>query len=421
MRDQRDCFFPRFIQHIIFGVMILPLLGLQANLNAGTFEKANNNGARYTGMGGITQGMVDDPTAIFHNPAAMTRRNELQAMFSSMTILSFLTFKPTGESHEKSRLTPFLLPFLGASAPLAGKWLYGGFALYTPFGNGFQFATTSPNIAGQPTEGTANNAVTAATLYIVEGAPSLAVKWRRFALGGALRADFSKIDLESHAGAFGGQVSQIAEDWDLGAKLGVTYDDERFKAGVMWRDTVDFEYSGYYLDWADTTSGRRSITTTALKVPEAVLFGASWRLTDSLTVGADAQWANYSIMDPVELRHVTTGTNATATSIIHLQGKDNYAIHSGLEYRLRDKYRLRGGYAFDGETSTNKTITRVFYNGPAHIWTLGSGYDNGKLRVDSAVEFAWASQLIKHDGHNFNPGEYRNFTYTLTFDLLVRI
>lgn len=146
------------------------------------------------------------------------------------------------------------------------------------------------------------------------------------------------------------------DDWGFGFNLGALYElTPSTRVGIAYRSKVEHTIKGranFTRDQAGVanvlgaalggaftdTSGKADLTT-----PATARLGVLHEVTERLSVMAEVQWTDWSEFD----RLVVEFGDNTPDSVTDNAWKDTWFASIGASYRLTDRWRLRGGLAYD--------------------------------------------------------------------------
>lgn len=374
------------------------LLGLAALLPSTAFAAGYDTpilySARHMGMGGVAIGYVDDPSAIYHNPAGIAAQEAgaLHLDFSPiMGTIKGTPSKTSGNIDTNFSLSP---AFLGAFAWRVHKYLSAGIAVYPAASSGGGYSYTAKDSKGSVT-----STEDSAKLVFLEAAPTLAVELLpglRFGLAGRFAqvtfqrqvlnteggTEIPYIDMDMKGYAFTGiraGLQYAFGDWDLGAvyRSGTTATVEADKATVTGLPAKDGKFE--------------------FKLPSKAGFGLQYRGIKNLRLGADFEYIFNSENDVTYVsgkpcldgdKCELLGAELKVPNVA--EWTDSMTVRVGGAYKVGD-FEPRLGYLLDTQAA-NKSYPSAFGSPPAptHTVTAGLGYDVSK-NLDISVACAYRS------------------------------
>jgi long-chain fatty acid transport protein len=263
-------------------------------------------------------------------------------------------------------------------------------------------------------------------------AANLAVSpWKWLQLGGGvsfMSATEGSLDISGFADITQPTHSQVRHqvDADLTA---VRYPQAGVRVDLSDRVALAVVYRGQFklsLDLAATLRGNIENLTTAYYalethsvdafLPQQVVFGGSWRVTDDVRVNADLTWVNWSAYVPpvakldVQLDiptppggfpgNITPPTAPAPITIVPIAMHDRVVPHLGVEWRAfagpKWEGSVRGGYEYAKSPIPPQTGTTNYIDRDRHSISLGLGARAiapiaelpGDVRLDAHVQLS---------------------------------
>lgn len=381
------------MKHVSTFVLVLILtLGMTTGIHANGLN-LNSNGSRALAMGGAFVGLADDFSAIFWNPAGMTRMKQPQlGLFLSDVI-------PSG-TYE------FALANVDAST-VTKHYISGGIGFYKPVSDRVTLGIYAyvPSASGAKWDGAELRNLTSghslkweSLVALVTVSPAIAVKiTEKFSLGASLNIYYGFLDMQRPIATFG-QYEENVSGMAVGATIGMMYQpSETLSFGFTFKTPVTAKFSGEtkiptlaYIGFPQENDGEREATW-----PMWIAAGVAIKPNDKLTITADAQYTNWKKMTTIAL----VFDNPTIQAIIgeranyELHWKDTVQLRFGIEYKVSPTFALRAGYYFDPDPTKNATqsilLPEITYN-----WiTLGFGYQSEHFGVDVGFEYGFGKEV----------------------------
>ena len=397
---------------------IAALVAMSSHALAGGLARPNGWGPQNTAVGGAGSTMVDDPTALLINPAALAFSSP-QVMLGAEYVFAPRTYTPVdaagtrGADQSTSAKAP--LPLFGA----IGRFSYNGrpsrftigIAAMNTFGGKLSYPTTNvPAI----------NATQDAVVEFLIGT-SFEIS-DRLSVGASLRVGL---------GLFSTDVTDLpitakVESNGLGVGMtlgGMFRPTDRIKLAAVWRSPLTVRTSG------DSVIQFPSGPSTQLaehtqRWPQQAVLGASVDVTPAWTLAFQADWSEWS---RVQVLAVELPKMPALSQRYPVAWNDSYAARIGTEYRLNPKVRIRGGAWFDSNAVPDRTIERIYLDNDKVGISGGAGLRLGKWAVDFAADVGLpnkrtiadnrASNVGWPDMQNRAPGEHSGSIYSgeLTF------
>jgi long-chain fatty acid transport protein len=358
-------------------------------------------GAAAIGRGGACAAGVDDPSAVFFNPAALAGLPGTQLSISPSVILFDDSFAgvdpyPGYGVQEKTDLKAFPIPSVYASRSLVSG-VTGALGVFAPFGLDTDWTNRS-NFSGRFVAWRSRiEQIDAAAALGVEVTPKVRlgaaldltfskVLLRRAVAaplpGSALAAEVGTVQMESSrqkklAGTFGVQVLPT-DNLKIGATL-------RTGSSNDFTTPAVFEYHAFTIGnvHADSAIAAQLPATQDASVsvhfPLMFLAGVEAKLSESVTAELDFNWTRWSTFDTVAL---VLSKNPERSVYALERWTDAAAMRLGLEYRW-EEYRLRAGAYYDGTPQPASAMSPLVSDTDRLGFTLGAGYrGEGGFRAD---------------------------------------
>lgn len=376
---------------------------------AGGYDTPILYSARHMGMGGTAQGYVNDPSALFHNPAGLANVKNISVLGDFSLVLGSLKSSPStltrlNDANPESELTvaPF---FLVGGAFRVHENITLGVAVYPVASAGGLYKTS----------GTLTNLEDETTLVFIEAAPGVAVNLPYgINLGASYRVTYASLDrrIESDAG----KVVDLSlsglnfASFRLGAQWAAIEEEtieaadayRRLSFGLMYRHKTSIDLTA---DSATVFGSPVSDAETTFILPSRLVFGTrgDWGRFGG---AVDVEYGFNSQNDVSKISGtcvqtggctggIDEGAKASFSSVF--DWKNAITLRTGLEYRLLEAGRLkpRVGYIFDGTTSSKQYPTGFGTPpAPTHSITLGCGYDFGALEANLAYAYRFGSTTV---------------------------
>lgn len=355
---------------------------------AGGYDTPMLYSARHMGMGGAAIGYVEDPSALFHNPAGLGQVRRFSALGDFSLLLGGLRASPdsTPGSPVDIDSEPTVAPmFLLGGAFRLTDWLVAGLGVYPIASAG---ATYEYDGIGGPTEDRTR-------LVFIEASPGLAFNLPgRVRLGVGYRVTY--VNLQRFKG------------WEPAGRRGFDFELSGFnvvgfRVGAQWEPVDHLQLGAVYRHKVntkvenDTGFATREFVdvSTDFLLPSKLGFGGRYDVGPvGLAVDFEYLFNGQNEGSPLEgTAPAMDGMAATPISIGNVfRWKNAPTVRTGVEYRLlpatsdaRGRMALRLGYVFDGET-TNPEYPSAFGTPPAptHIITAGAGWNAGPWQLNLA-------------------------------------
>lgn len=364
---------------------------------AGGYDTPMLYTARHMGMGGAAQAYVDDPSALFHNPAGLmgTDRLSITADFSLLT--GFIDASPNQNMEARSieserTIAPFFL--LGVSGRIT-DWLTAGFAVYPVASAGAEF---------QYDDGFGATTTDRTRLVFIELSPGLSFQipsYPKLSIGFGYRITLVQLErFQQTVDPAFPDTPDTGIDFDIS---GTNFAGFRF--GVQWRALDYLQVGVSYRHKTETTVDGDGIVIGA----EWPYVGTKFTLPSRLALGLRSDFSDFGVA--LDLEYAFNSQNdqagvfigadeASASPLANVFDWENaLTIRAGVEYRLLDeRLPIRAGYIWDQKTSS-AVYSSAFGTpaGPTHVITLGTGWNTPTWSLDVAYAFRQGSATVTQD------------------------
>ena len=384
---------------LLFGAGLL--LSTQSAFAAG--YQINEHGAVGTGRAGAVVSMIDQPSAVFHNPAGLTRTTGTQFMGGSNLIVPQATYRGRGlparlsdeEFTQSTTGDPTPVPYAYVSHALS-KTAFVGIGYFNHYGLTVEWDNPDEFVGR-----TLVQEVSLRTFYIT---PTIALKLSdsvSVAVGVALvpatlsltrvigASDNQQIVFPGNGPGTEGTFEIEAGAFGVGATAGLQIDlTEHLRFGFAYRSAVDLQFEGDG-DFEVPEGTPNSVAgnfpdqevSGSLTLPHTFLAGIGWEADDwSIEfTGQVTLWTSYDSLtldfsQDLPVDSLTLDRSWNVAPMFRLGG----------EYTFDIPLTLRAGIAYDVTPAPDRTVDPTLPDSDRFLATLGIGYDFGFIRVDFA-------------------------------------
>ncbi len=366
----------RWMAAALFALTTVGLLA-PSQAKAGGYDTPMLYSARHMGMGGTAVSYVDDPSALFHNPAGLSGTDRLTLMGDFSLLVGTITGNPAEDNQNLTSNTtvgPFFL--VGGSGRIT-DWLTVGLAVYPVASAGATYEY--------------DGGIDQTTLFFLEISPGVAVEIPDTGLsfGAGYRVTYASLDRSRDQGT--------AAAFDLsglsyaGFRVGAQYKFlDHFSVGLAYRHktTTDVEGQGFLFDESAETAWVGSFT-----LPSRLSMGGRMDY-GAFGVAVDAEYGLQSQNPRGQLEEAGGRGVIDVTQIS--DWTNAWTVRLGAEYRLLEgKLPIRLGFIWDQQTS-NRAYPTAFGTPPAptYVATAGLGYNAGPWQLNVAYAFRTGSTTI---------------------------
>lgn len=377
------------------------------------------DGAAALGYSGCKLTLVQDASAIVHNPASLVQLKSPEVMASVTLVVPEAEFTSALGARDKTETDVQWLPSLFATWPVGAGPHAAGVALSVPYGQSTEwdknglFRYTAPYLV---------------KLMTLDVSPTLALKLNdRLSVGVAgdiVASDFKLRQVYSWSMVAGvpvlpdGEIKFDADGMGLGAHAGINWQaTDRASVALTYRSPFDVDYEGDFsitqIPLGFFSPGPSSDFETTIKFPSVIAAGCGFRVTDTLRVGADIEWIEFSRYDRVTF---DVGAHALllGQTTVQQNWKDAWTVGVGADWKLSDWWTARAGYTFIESPIPDSTLAPTLPDADRSVASVGLGYNAGCHHLD--VGYAYSFFDERHITQNQNPnylGSYELETHLL--------
>jgi long-chain fatty acid transport protein len=418
----------------IVGVAGLAAVLFSTSAMAGGYDTPMLYSARHMGMGGVAIAFVDDPSALFHNPAGLARATRWSVLGDFSPLIGSVRGSPAnnpaaGEPinlESETTFAPFF--FLGLSyQPLS--WLAIGLAAYPVASAGGEYIY----------ENAGGTTVTDYTkLFFLEITPGIAFSLpARITLGINYRIVMASLVRTQTPEGADPTLDMDLSGWSFtGFRVGGQWEAIRdhLSIGITYRHVTRTETTADEITVPPALGGTLYNASSEFTLPSQLGFGVrgdlfNFGLAVDLVIGFNSQNDATVIAGNLE-----EGNNETRQELANIfEWSNAVTLRVGAEYDIHlssrdDRHILtpRLGYVYDGKT-TNEEYVTAFGTPPTatHVLTLGLGYDFGSWEMNLAYAYRFGSVTVTYDPADRErscafcsyPGDYAIGLHGVYFDI----
>jgi len=372
---------------------VLSALSAPGAALAGGYDTPILYSARHQGMGGAAIAFVDDASAVFHNPAGLSRVRGVNLLGNFSLLLGSITSSPgspdlpnaagTYPARTSQRVVAPL--FLLAAAARLGERIGVGLAVFPVASAAGEYRNT--NIIG-------NSTIDKTRLVFIEVAPAISVRLLpRLSLAASYRVTHAT--LERVKGDLANprefDFSMAGTDF-AGLRLGLQWQAaEWLSVGAVYRNKISPTLSApRALAYSDLTDANTTLVLPA-KLGGGAAFG--WH---RLRVAVDLEYGFFSQNDRTTLSGFNPALNKTESVTNRFGWQDGITARFGGEYGLgQGNFVARAGYIYDGKVS-NKAFPSAFGTPPdaSHTLSVGTGYRTDRWQANVAAVYRFVATAV---------------------------
>lgn len=396
--------------------VLVVLAGLTTAAHAGGLGRPNGISARGTGMGGAWTAWVDDATAVWFNPAALSEAAP-QVDVGGELVIGPRSYTPIaddgtrGAKQEATVIAP--LP----SAGIVGRFSYDdrpsrftlGGGVWNTYGGKVSFPKT-----GMPAFDSSQDAV-------IETAAGTALRVSdRLSVGAAFRVGLGLFAADATMNPYDAKLS--ATGVGVGMAWGVLFRPvDGVQIGVAWRSPLRV-----------TTTGSGTVFGASGEIQTSVEHEQPWPQSASLGVGvapaprlhlaAQLDWTQWSSFTDLVVKLPGSGN---PDQVFREDWTDTWTARVGVDYAVSSAAAIRGGAYLDSSAVPDRTLERQYFDTRKVGVAAGASLRRGRWRGDLAADLVIPNQRTVPGNTATTPDYARakapgDYTGTLvTFELSV--
>ncbi|HSE42668.1 MAG TPA: outer membrane protein transport protein [Acidobacteriota bacterium] len=396
-------------------VLLLPVV-----CNASGYALYEMN-ARAHGMAHAYIVRVDDPSAVWYNPAALTRveGTEIYGSGTWINTSGDFTSLATGANIEAVDGN-FFPPNFYVGHQLSDNWVLG-VGVYTPFGLRTEWPQGSlPTFISQK-----------ADLKVFYVTPSIAYRITpNISVGGGFDFAWSEIKLERNINI--ARLAPVvvfnevdADGTDFGFNVGTLIEtNSNVDFAVTYKHKIEVDYEGDVsftgVPPAFTSFFPSGETSLELPLPSQLMFGASTTF-EKLSIEGDLIFSFWDDVDVIRVDFLQN-TPALLDPEIVRNFENSWSLRLGAEYNMTDQWALRGGYVYDETPVPDQAVDPILPDGSRNGITFGVGYmgegwtfDIGYMVLFFEDRTSPLNNFVTTPGNVIAAGDYTNHANLLSF------
>lgn len=315
---------------------------------------------------------VDDPSAVWYNPAALAGLEGTQLAINSTWMHTEAGFTPAGSDFTIQAVHQNLFPSNFFLSHQFSDGLTLGFGAYTPFA----FRTEWP--AGSLAASISRKAELR-TLYLT---PSVGFQLSpNVSVGGGFDLVYGSTTLEREALPFSQPISLHinADTTNVGFNLGALIDtNSNFKLAATYKSKVDLDMDG---DGQVAIFRYASLSRSAhvtIPLPAQFMMGASTSY-DRMVFEGDFVWTGWSRFSALG---IDFNSHFAPDITLLREWESRWSFRFGTEYRWTDELALRGGYSYDRSPVPLLSLDPFLPDAQRQGLSAGFGWDDPKWGFD---------------------------------------
>lgn len=396
-----------------FALAIFVVFASASVSRAGGF-KIPDQSTRAMGMIDAFIAGADDASAVYYNPAGITRLTRPE-MISNIYFAHAITYYDGTYGSETSDGRFYVVPSFYFATPVKGlDNLFVGLGVYSPYGLGSKWGDSS----------LVRYTTTLAEIQLVNINPTVAYKINdSLAVGAGIDYFESRAKMRSKfpiAPGVDGEQDVDADGHGWGYNLGIQYQaSETVRLGLTYRSQVTIPYDGDMQVDLGPGAGLRFGLNGDIEYPQVIGAGIMWQATPKLRLELAAEWQDWATRKTQDFTITPGGVISAQTD-----WKESWLFMLGAEYELNDKWTVRAGYGYNETPVPNHTAEPSLPTGDTHAVALGAGYKYSEnITLDVAGIVAYGEKRTISDPNPIPPlesdysGDYQAISFYLSFGI----
>jgi long-chain fatty acid transport protein len=371
------------------------------------------------GRGSAVSASVNEPAAVWFNPAALPYMRGVSASAGGVFITARSSFTPAaGGADTTSQRGNFFLPTLFANASISDR-LAVGMGVYTAFGIGIHW----------PDDWMGRENGIAATLQSLTFNPTVAFKiLPQLSVAVGFDAVRGTVDFITGLPAIvGGEVRLVGGTWGYGGNAAVLYRivPNALHVALTYRSrvklkldngTADFDPGNpEFLSMIPDQNGTAEIT-----LPDIITAGVVGHPRADLALSFDANLVLWSTYGRVDINFVDRSdpTLSAPAKVLQPQAHDTFTLRGGADWSSPVRgLHLRGGLIYDRSALDSTGVSPGLPDADRYDLALGVGYGNGRLRADLGYLLVYFRPSQATSGRESPEGTYNTLAHLIGLTL----
>lgn len=368
-----------------------------------------NQSARATGMGNAFAGVVDDPSAVFYNPAGLVNGEGLSLQLGDTLLVPMLSFTtPSGERTD-ANVVPSPPPHLYARYIVAPRFALG-LGIFSSYGASSSWPEDWPGRFRARSSQLSTFTLNPSAAFFLHPKVKLGAGVQVVRGTVKLERDLDFVDSQ-------GTVTLGGGAWGVGATVGgqLRIAGDYLELGASWRTGVPLTFEGR-ADFQNVVPELAGTLVdqgvrTSVRLPDIAYLGVSSRPVKNLRLGVDLHHVFWSQFRQLALRFDDPALNSDNVK----KWRDVSSLHFGGEYALTPRAQVRAGFTFDPTPSPVSTLTPDLPDATRYKVSVGGGYAFGDLRLDAAYQLVLLQETTS-TAEGF-PGSYKGTAHVVALTL----
>ena len=328
---------------------------------------------------------ADNPSAIYYNPAGITRLSGNNFRGGLNSVYYRPSFQPpsgqpnSGKTYDSSDNFAWLPQFFYTYTP-SNSPASCGLGVYAPYGGKMNWPQET---------GFRSVAISGSLKYITIN-PVVAVKvLPGLSFGGGVMFNYSKLEMNQGLKPYGTRginyFNFSGDGWSVGYNLGILWQPHpklsfgatfRSQARMNFQGSTDFQdYPGAY------NSPQQHDASAQFDFPLTAVFGVSYRPSPKWNLEFDADYTDWSSFGTVNIEQLSPpplGPLNRNSIPVNLYWQGSWMYEFGVTRFFDNGWHVSAGYAFNENSVPNTYYTPLAADMDRHFFSVGTGF-NGKI------------------------------------------
>ncbi len=370
-------------------------------------------GATELGQANASVAHTNGPSAVYFNPALMSRLSGSQVEFGTTLVAPDREFSNSATGQGAQVDSTIYFPSSLYLTHVLNDQMAVGLAIFNPFGLGTEWSEIWEGRYLATKSTITNFNINPAFAYKVTPQLTLAAGLDILLLDAELERKFPLALL----GMSGDANQKLTGDGEgLGYNLGLLIDlSPQLSFGVAYRSEVEVDIDGTLAHspevpgFLPTTKAKTSIT-----LPQQLTAGLAYQANPQLTVEAGLRWEGWSSYDELVINPQDPVLGLTRIAEAK-DWHDTLAANLGARYQFNPTVALLAGYLYGPDSIPAATFEPGVPDSTSHLFCLGTDLNFAPFKL--AASYAY-QQLEKRDKNNAVGGGLANGSYESSIHLL---
>jgi long-chain fatty acid transport protein len=329
----------------------------------------------------------DGPSAIFFNPALMTKLPGTQLEAGTTLVLPEREYTALDGTTASTKDEVFYPSTFYATHAFSGNFS-AGLGVFNPFGLGIDWGSSWPGRYLVTRSELTTYDINPAVAYRIAPCLTVAAGMDIVLLDATLENMVPSATLGLPGPAFDIKQKFSGNGTGLGYNLGLLLDiNDALSLGASYRSEVKVDIHG---DSSLSVSPLSFDGSSSVTLPQQAFAGVAYRAMERLTLEAGVRWEDWSSFD--RLRIDVAGQPPV---VMPRDWHGTFSIDAGGKYRLSDTLSVMAGYLYGTNAVPDSTFEPSIPDADTHMFSVGTELHVDKLRVALAYAYQFEAGRTK--------------------------